>query len=75
MAFLWMLVAIQLYPVLPPSSIDPIYSVTLYNASSSMKSLEIMLIKVVIGAPLLVGYFLFLYKTFQVKVKLDDTSY
>lgn len=75
MAFLLMLVAFQLYPVLLPSTIDPEYSVTIYNAASSQKSLGIMLTIVVIGAPLLAGYFLFLYKTFHGKVKLDDTSY
>ena len=75
MAFLLMLVAIQLYPVLLPSTIDPAYSVTIYNAASSMKSLGIMLTIVLIGSPLLAGYFLFLYKTFHGKVKLDDTSY
>ena len=75
MAFLLMLVAFQLYPVLLPSTIDPKFSVTIYNAASSQKSLGIMLTIVVIGAPLLAGYFLFLYKTFHGKVKLDDTSY
>lgn len=75
MSFLLMLVAVQLYPVLLPSTIDPKYSVTIYNAASSQKSLGNMLIIVVIGAPLLAGYFLFLYKTFHGKVKLDDTSY
>jgi cytochrome bd ubiquinol oxidase subunit II len=75
MAFLLMLVAFQLYPVLLPSSIDPKYSVTIYNAASSQKSLGIMLTIVLIGAPLLGGYFLFLYRTFNGKVKLDDTSY
>lgn len=75
MAFLLMLVAFQLYPVLLPSTIDPQYSVTIYNAASSQKSLGIMLTIVVIGAPLLAGYFLFLYKVFNGKVKLDDTSY
>lgn len=75
MAFLLMLVAFQLYPVLLPSTIDPKYSVTIYNAASSQKSLGIMLTIVVIGSPLLAGYFLFLYKTFHGKVKLDDTSY
>ncbi|ASV31714.1 cytochrome d ubiquinol oxidase subunit II [Maribacter cobaltidurans] len=75
MAFLLMLVAFQLYPVLIPSTIDPEYSVTIYNAASSQKSLGIMLTIVLIGAPLLAGYFLFLYKTFNGKVKLDDTSY
>ncbi|MCF8274636.1 MAG: cytochrome d ubiquinol oxidase subunit II [Flavobacteriaceae bacterium] len=75
MAFLLMLVAFQLYPVLLPSTIDPNYSVTIYNAASSQKSLGIMLTIVLIGSPLLAGYFIFLYKTFYGKVKLDDTSY
>jgi len=75
MSFLLMLVAFQLYPILLPSTIDPEYSVTIYNAASSQKSLGIMLTIVVIGSPLLAGYFIFLYKTFYGKVKLDDTSY
>jgi cytochrome d ubiquinol oxidase subunit II len=75
MSFLLMLVAVQLYPVLLPSTIDPKYSITIYNAASSQKSMGIMLTIVLIGAPLLAGYFLFLYKTFHGKVKLDDTSY
>lgn len=75
MAFLLMLVAFQLYPVLLPSTINPEFSVTIYNAASSQKSLGIMLTIVLIGTPLLAGYFLFLYKTFHGKVKLDDTSY
>jgi cytochrome d ubiquinol oxidase subunit II len=75
MAFLLMLVAFQLYPVLLPSTLSPEYSVTIYNAASSQKSLGIMLTIVLIGAPLLALYFLFLYKTFYGKVKLDDTSY
>tara|TARA_R110002051_G_scaffold324736_1_gene423368 strand:+ start:992 stop:2029 length:1038 start_codon:yes stop_codon:yes gene_type:complete len=75
MAFLLMLVAVQLYPVLLRSTIDPEYSVTIYNAASSQKSLGIMLTIVLISTPLLAGYFLFLYKTFHGKVKLDETSY
>jgi cytochrome d ubiquinol oxidase subunit II len=75
MAFLLMLVAFQLYTVLLPSTIDSTYDVTIYNAASSEKSLGIMLTIVLIGAPLLVLYFLFLYRTFYGKVKIDDTSY
>jgi len=75
MAFLLMLVAFQLYPTLLISSIDPVHSITIYNAASSQKSLGIMLTIVLIGAPLLAAYFLFLYKTFNGKVALDDTSY
>jgi len=75
MSFLLVLVAIQLYPTLLISTIDPKYSVTIYNAASSQKSLGIMLTIVLIGAPLLGAYFFFLYRTFNGKVKLDDTSY
>lgn len=75
MMLLLMLVAIQLYPTLLLSTIDPKFNVTIYNAASSQKSLGIMLTIVVIGTPLLVGYFIFLYSTFYGKVKLDDTSY
>lgn len=75
MALLLALVALQLYPTLLISTIDPKYNVTIYNAASSQKSLGIMLTIVVIGTPLLAGYFIFLYKTFNGKVKLDDTSY
>ncbi len=75
MAFLLVLVAIQLYPTLLISTIDPKYNVTIYNAASSQKSLGIMLTIVLIGAPLLGAYFFFLYRTFNGKVKLDDTSY
>ena len=70
MAFLLMLVAFQLYPVLLPSTLDSDFSVTIYNAASSQKSLGIMLTIVLIGAPLIAMYFLFLYKTFYGKVKL-----
>jgi cytochrome d ubiquinol oxidase subunit II len=34
-----------------------------------------MLTIVAIGAPLLATYFFFLYRTFNGKVELDDTSY
>ncbi len=75
MAFLLILVALQLYPTLLISTIDPQYNVTIYNAASSQKSLGIMLTIVAIGAPLLGAYFFFLYRTFNGKVELDDTSY
>lgn len=75
MALLLGLVALQLYPTLLISTINPIYNVTIYNAAASEKSLGIMLMIVVIGAPLLAAYFFFLYKTFNGKVRLDDTSY
>ncbi|MBU1010594.1 MAG: cytochrome d ubiquinol oxidase subunit II [Bacteroidetes bacterium] len=75
MSFLLILVAIELYPVLVMSTIDPQYSLTVYNAASSGKSLEIMLIMTAIGAPLVITYTVFVYRTFWGKVKMDETSY
>jgi cytochrome d ubiquinol oxidase subunit II len=74
-SFLLVLVAVELYPVLLRSSLDPAYDITVYNAASSTKSLKIMMVIVAIGAPLVAGYTLFVYRTFRGKVKLDETSY
>ncbi len=75
MSLLLILVAVELYPVLLLSTISPEYNITIYNAASSVKALQIMLIIVLIGAPLVGFYTLFVYKTFRGKVRLDDTSY
>lgn len=74
-ALMLALVAIELFPVLLPSSIDPQYDINIYNAASSVKTLKIMLTFAAIGAPLVLGYTVFVYKTFSGKVKLDETSY
>lgn len=74
-SLLLIVVAIELYPTLLISTIDPNYNIDIYNAASSEKSLGIMLIIVAIGTPLIIGYTLFVYKTFWGKVKLDETSY
>lgn len=69
------LVAIELYPTLLLSTISPENNITIYNAASSTKTLKIMMIIVAIGAPLVAGYTIFVYRTFKGKVKLDETSY
>ncbi len=74
-ALLLVLVAIELYPNLLLSSINPEYNIDIYNAASSTKSMQIMLIIVAIGTPLVLGYTIFVYSTFSGKVKLDETSY
>jgi len=74
-ALLLILVAIELYPVIIVSTIDPAYNLTVYNAASSEKSLGIMLLMAAIGAPMVAGYTIFVFWTFRGKVKLDDTSY
>ena len=75
MALLLIVVAIELYPVLILSTIDKTYSITIYNAASSSKSMGIMLLIAAIGAPLVLSYTAFVFWTFRGKVKLDETSY
>lgn len=69
------IVAIELYPVLIPSTLDAANSITIYNAASSEKSLSILLTIAAIGAPLVLSYTAFVFWTFRGKVKLDETSY
>ena len=51
------------------------YSLTIYNASSSPKTLGIMLVIALIGMPLVLAYTSSIYWIFRGKVKLDDHSY
>ncbi|MDG1573356.1 cytochrome d ubiquinol oxidase subunit II [Robiginitalea sp. M366] len=74
-ALMLVLVAVELYPVLLFSSQDPANHITIYNAASSTKSMQIMLTIVAIGGPLVLGYTIFVYRTFRGKVTLDETSY
>lgn len=50
-------------------------SLTIYNASSSEKTLQIMLIIALIGMPLVIAYTSSIYYIFRGKVKLTETSY
>lgn len=68
-------VAAELYPVLLYSTVDEAYSLTIYQAAASTKTLKIMLQFAAIGFPLVAMYTLFVYRTFRGKVQLDDMSY
>lgn len=74
-AFLLMLVFLQQYPVLLPSTLNEAFDLTVHNSASSPKTLKLLLIITAIGAPLSGIYFFLVYKTFRGKVKLDDMSY
>jgi cytochrome bd ubiquinol oxidase subunit II len=64
-----------LYPNLVYSNPNPEYSLTLYNAASSQKTLGIMFIVALIGMPLVLGYTTYIYFLFRGKVKIDENSY
>lgn len=75
MAGLMALVAIGIFPNLVRSRPNPEFSLTIYNAASSPKTLTIMLIIAAIGVPLVLAYTSSVYYIFRGKVKLDAMSY
>jgi cytochrome d ubiquinol oxidase subunit II len=69
------LVALSLFPRLVPSSIDLANSLTIYNASSTERTLFTMLIIALIGMPFVIGYTIFIYRVFKGKVVITGDSY
>jgi len=69
------LFAIGMFPNFVKSSIDPAYSLNLYNAASSQATLKIMLTIAIIGVPFVLAYTISIYWVFRGKVKIDSTSY
>jgi len=69
------LMGISLYPRMAPSSIDLANSLTIYNASSTPRTLMVMLIVALVGVPLVLAYTTCIYIIFKGKVVLTDESY
>ena len=74
-AMMTLLFALSLFPLLVPSSINLANSLTIYNASSTPRTLETMLIIALIGMPLVIIYTIFVYRTFKGKVIINQDSY
>jgi cytochrome bd ubiquinol oxidase subunit II len=74
-AALLALFAIGLFPNIVISNPNPANSLTIYNAASSQKTLEIMLIIAMIGIPFVLAYTVSIYWIFRGKVKLTNMSY
>ncbi|MCX6826175.1 MAG: cytochrome d ubiquinol oxidase subunit II, partial [candidate division Zixibacteria bacterium] len=75
LAALMALFGIGMYPNMVYSHPLTENSLTIYNAASSPKTLEIMLIIALLGIPLVISYTIAIYKIFRGKVKLDSSSY
>jgi cytochrome bd ubiquinol oxidase subunit II len=69
------LAALSLFPRLVPSSIDLAYSLTIYNASSTHRTLATMLVIALIGMPVVLAYTILIYRVFKGKVLLTKESY
>jgi cytochrome d ubiquinol oxidase subunit II len=75
MLLLMALVGIGMYPDMIYSAPVAENSLTIYNAASSAKTHQIMLIIAIIGMPIVVSYTVSIYWIFRGKVKLDAFSY
>ena len=67
--------AVSLFPRLVPSIIDLSYSLDIYNASSTLRTLTVMLIMALIGMPIVIGYTIYIYRVFKGKTVITDDSY
>lgn len=63
------------YPNLIRSQLDPANSLTIFNSSSSLFTLEIVLGMAFAGVPLFIFYLIYTYKVFKGKVEIDTMSY
>jgi cytochrome d ubiquinol oxidase subunit II len=69
------LFSFSLFPNLVVSSLSNAYSLTIYNAASSPKTLSIMAIIALIGIPFVLTYTIYIYWTFRGKVRISEHSY
>jgi len=69
------LFGMALWPNLVTASNNPANSLTIYNASSSPKTLRIMFVIVLIGMPFVLSYTIAVYWTFRGRVELGEHSY
>jgi len=75
MIALLLLVGIGIFPNVVPSTIDPAFSMTIYNASASVKSLTYMFHIALFGMPFVLTYTFCIYWIFRGKVRLTADSY
>jgi cytochrome d ubiquinol oxidase subunit II len=67
-ALVMLSVVAVLFPNLVPASNDPSLSLTVFNSSSSLRTLSTMLIIALIGMPVVIGYTVFIHRIFKGKV-------
>jgi cytochrome bd ubiquinol oxidase subunit II len=64
--------AFAMYPYLLPATTNPSFGLTIYNSKTGAYSLTVGLIWWLLGMVLAIAYFIFLYRSFRGKVRLDD---
>ena len=67
--------AFALYPVVLPASTDPSYSLTIYNSAAGRHGLTVGITWWCIGIVLALAYFVFIFRMFRGKVRLEGGGY
>lgn len=65
---------VGLYPNLIPSNIDPKYSLTIFNSSSSAYTLKIMTVVALVFVPVVIAYQIWTYRVFRHKVTPEEIT-
>jgi cytochrome d ubiquinol oxidase subunit II len=65
---------IGLFPNLIPSSMDPAYSLTLFNSSSSAYTLKIMTVVALVFVPIVISYKIWVYRLFRSTVTAETIA-
>ncbi len=68
-ALMVLVAAMSAYPVLVPSSAALANSLTVYNSSSTPRTLATMLVIALVGVPIMLGYTIFVYRVFKGKAR------
>jgi len=71
-AFVMLAVATAVFPNMVPCTNEPAWSLTVFNASSSKRTLFAMLIIALVGMPIVLGYTWFIHHVFRDKVKVQE---
>jgi cytochrome d ubiquinol oxidase subunit II len=66
---------VGLYPVLFPSSLNPAWSLTAFNSSSTPYTLKIMLTVALIFVPIVIAYQTWVYFIFRDKVTAESIAH
>jgi cytochrome d ubiquinol oxidase subunit II len=64
--------AFALYPNVLPASTDPAYSLTIHNTATGTHGMQVGLVWWSLGMILAAGYFIFVYRMFRGKVRIEE---
>jgi cytochrome d ubiquinol oxidase subunit II len=60
------------FPNLITASNNPYFSLTIYNSSTGLYTLQVMAVIALAGMPMVIGYTIFVYRLFKGKARTDD---